>query len=101
VLFRSSTPAVATGASGATVTVWNADDPNAAEYSIQCRAIDASGAASGIQRQLAIEPFPDVVSTAALANGNFVIAWDSDLTGSVIRTALVRPDCTTVVAATP
>ncbi len=85
-----STPAVASNGS-ITLTVWNAyNNPG---YSIECRALDASGAAASAQIQLATDEFPNLVSAAPLPNGNFAIAWDGQVTNDLIRTAIVRPDC--------
>lgn len=89
-----STPAVAASATS-TLTVWNHKDPViASTYSIDCHALDASGAASATQLQIATDEFPLLVSATALPNGNFGIVWDGDVTNSVIRAAIVRPDCT-------
>lgn len=93
-----STPAVA--ASGtATIAVWNADDPNvvgAAGYSIECRAFDANGGALTNQIQIATDELPFLVAATPLSNGNFAIAWEGRVTNDLIRSAVVRPDCTTL-----
>lgn len=90
-----STPAVAT-AGNATVTVWNMRDPVAASYSIECRAIDTNGAALTGQVQVSTDEYPNLVSVAPLPNGNFAIVWDGRVTNTMIRGAIVRPDCTKV-----
>lgn len=88
-----STPAVASNGT-ITLTVWNAyNNPG---YSIECRALDAAGAAASAQRQLATDEFPNLVSVAPLPNGNFAVAWDGQVTNDLIRTAIVRPDCSLV-----
>jgi hypothetical protein len=46
------------------------------------------------EKVIATDPSTDVVSIAPLANGNFAVAWNAFITTSVIRTAIVRPDCT-------
>jgi hypothetical protein len=77
-----------------TVAVWNSyNNPG---YSVECRAIDASGAAPGAQVQIATDELPYIVSATALPNGNFALAWDGEVTNFVIRRAIVRPDCALV-----
>jgi hypothetical protein len=90
-----SRPTVAHNGS-TTLTVWNSyNNPG---YSIECRALDAAGAASSGQVQVAIDDLPYVVSATALSNGNFAIVWDGDQTNFVIRSAILRPDCSLVGA---
>ena len=98
-----STPAVASNGT-TTLAVWNNDDPAAVAYSIECRALDAAGAAVSNQIQLSTDEFPNLVSVAALANGNFAIAWDGRATNTLIRAAIVQPNCAlvgTVAAVSP
>lgn len=93
-----STPAVSTNGT-ATIAVWNHQDPTALTETIECRALDAAGTA-GNQIEVATDEFPDFVAASPLPNGNFVLAWDGRVTNTVIRTAIVRPDCSAVLAAT-
>ncbi|MEJ7599992.1 MAG: hypothetical protein WKG01_18945 [Kofleriaceae bacterium] len=95
-----STPALA--ANGTTmIAVWNQFDPSpATTRSIECRTFDTTGTANATQLEVAIDEDPDVVSTTALANGNFAIAWDGTITTRQIRSAIVRPDCTVVTVST-
>ena len=88
-----STPAVASNGT-TTLAVWNNDDPVAAAFSIECRALDAAGAASSGQIQLATDEFPNLVSVAALSSGNFAVVWDGRVTNTLIRAAIVQPNCT-------
>jgi hypothetical protein len=92
-----STPTVAMNAT-TTLTVWNNQDPVASTYSIQCRALDASGAAASSQLLIATDDFPDLVAATALPSGNFGIVWDSRVTNNLVRTAILRPDCMLVGA---
>lgn len=89
-----STPAIATAGTN-TMEVWDFSDPNmAGTVGVACRTIDATGMGIPDQKILATDPSTDVVSIAPLANGNFAVAWNAFITTSVIRTAIVRPDCT-------
>lgn len=92
-----STPAVASNGT-TTVTVWNHDDPAATAYSIECRALDANGAAASNQLQIATDEFPNLVSVTALSNGNYAVIWDGRVTNTIIRTAIVQPNCALVGA---
>ncbi|MBL9017892.1 MAG: hypothetical protein JNL83_27145 [Myxococcales bacterium] len=89
-----STPAIATAGMN-TMEVWDFSDPNmAGTVGVACRSIDATGMGIPDERVIATDPSTDVVSVAPLANGNFAVAWNAFITTSVIRTAIVRPDCT-------
>lgn len=89
-----STPAIATAGMN-TMEVWDFSDPNmAGTVGIACRTIDAMGMGIPDEKVIATDPSTDVVSIAPLANGNFAVAWNAFITTSVIRTAIVRPDCT-------
>jgi hypothetical protein len=89
-------PAVAAGASS-TLAVWNYQDPVVTTtYSIECRPLDANGAAPVSQVLIATDEGPDLAGMTALANGNFAIVWDGRQTNNIIRSAVLRPDCTTV-----
>jgi hypothetical protein len=93
-----STPAIASNGTH-TLAVWNNDDPNSTVYSIECRSMDATGAAASAQLQLATDEFPNLVSVTALPSGNFAVAWDGRVTNTIVRGAIVRPDCTVVAPA--
>ncbi len=66
---------------------------------VACRALTESGAANAQQLAIATDP-ADVVSATGLMNGNFAVVWQMfQSTTYVIRTAIVRPDCTAYVPA--
>jgi len=99
----SSTPAI-TSSQTATVAVWDFFDPAPATTSgVACRPIDASGGLGAGQKAITTDPMEsaDVVSVAAMSNGNFVATWKTFLPPSsldTIRMATIRPDCTPVTA---
>lgn len=88
-----STPAIATAGNN-TIEVWDFNDPIASTVGIACRSLDAMGQGNPDQVTVATDASSDVVAAAPLANGNFALAWSAFLTTGVIRTAVVRPDCT-------
>jgi hypothetical protein len=91
-----TTPSVAS-AGTATVAIWNFDDPApATTKGIACRTLDANGAVNPTQVQVSSDELPDLVSVTPMSNGNFAVAWDGTITSvRKIRSAIVRPDCTT------
>jgi len=90
-----STPAIATAGNN-TIEAWDFNDPTAqtTTVGIACRSLDATGQANADQVTIATDASSDVVSLAPLANGSFAVAWSAFLTTGVIRSAIVRPDCT-------
>jgi hypothetical protein len=93
-------PAVAS-AGAATIGIWNFDDTVIVKKGIACRSLDAAGAMNASQVEVAVDELPDLVSTHAMSNGNFAVAWDGRITGAdQVRSAIVRPDCTTQTSAT-
>jgi len=89
-----STPAVAANKT-VMLAVWNQYDPApATTRSIACRTFDATGGANPAQVEVATDENPDVVSIAPLANGNFAVVWDGTVTTQMIRSAVIKPDCT-------
>ena len=90
-----STPAIAT-ASTNTIEAWDFNDPTAmtTTVGVACRSLDAMGQGNPAQVTIATDASSDVVSLAPLANGNFAVAWSAFLTTGVVRTAIVRSDCT-------
>ena len=93
-----STPAIAT-AGGTTVEVWDFNDATTMTPGVACRSFDAMGMGIPDQKNIATDPSTDVVTIAPLANGNFAVAWNAFITTSVIRAAIIRPDCTVLSAA--
>ncbi len=89
----ASTPAIAT-AGNTTLAVWDSRDPVTGAAGISCRAIDSEGGASADQMLLSADDGTDVVSIAPLSNNNFIVTWNAIMTTSVIRTMVVKPDCT-------
>ena len=95
-----STPVVA--ASGTTtLAIWNHDinnpePPMPPGYSIDCRAFDANGAAITSQVIVSTDEFPNMAAAAPLPNGNFAVLWEGKVTTDMIRSAIVKPDCTVV-----
>ena len=91
-----STPVVASNAN-TTLAVWNFDDPNVvapAGYAIDCRAFDAQGAALTGELTISTDEFPNMVMASPLPNGDFVVAWEGRVTNPLIRSAIVKPNCT-------
>ena len=99
-----STPTVAAN-SNTTAFIWNNDmypPPQIAPagmpgYSIDCRAFDMTGAATTAQVTVATDFIALLTSAATMSNGNFVVVWDGraiDGGPTVIRSAVVKPDCT-------
>jgi hypothetical protein len=86
-------PAVA-ATSATSLAVWDYADPAGSTFGVGCRGLDASGNATQPQSLVLGTDTADVVSTAALPGGNFVVAWNAPLAGDgFIRTAIVKPDC--------
>ena len=95
--FSYGSPAVAANATAA-LAVWTYSDPALTTDSIECRALDTSGAAPGAQVQIATDELPLIVAATAVPGGNFAIVWDGRVTNKLIRAAVLRPDCTVVGA---
>lgn len=84
-----SIPAVA--ASGTTTLVlWDFFDTG---QGVACRALSEQGAAPGNQLTISNDS-ADVVTVAPLSGGNFAVTWQSLMTQYVVRSMVVRPDCT-------
>lgn len=91
-----STPAIAATAT-TTMAVWDSRD-TAGNAGIACRALDAAGQATPDQTTLSNDTSTDVVSITPLSNGFFAASWNAFLSTSVIRTLVIKPDCTPVGA---
>lgn len=87
----TSTPAVAV-AGTTTLAAWDFDI--AGTIGVACRAIDPMGGATADQKTLAADPSSHAVAVTPLSNSNFAVSWEALITTSVIRSAIVKPDCT-------
>jgi hypothetical protein len=88
-------PAVA--ASGlTTMIVWDFFDTVGTGQGVACRTINEQGAGTPGQLTISTDA-ADVVTAAPLSNGNFAVTWQSFITSmQVIRSIIVKPDCTTL-----
>lgn len=93
-----SIPAVA--ASGlTTLVVWDFFDTVGTGQGVACRSINEQGAGTPGQLTISTDA-ADVVTAAPLSNGNFAVTWQSFITSmQVVRSIIVKPDCTTLTAA--
>ena len=105
-----STPTVAANAN-TTVFVWNNDvypPPQTTPaglpgYAIDCRAFDMTGAATTTQITVTTDFLANLTSVTPLSSGNFAVAWDGRPTEaglSVIRSAIITPNCALMGAVT-
>lgn len=91
----SSIAATVTSPATTTIAVWDFGAQDGT-LGIACRALDAAGAAASAQTRIAVED-ADVVSIAALADGNFAAVWTAfpgENIPSVIHASIIKPDCT-------
>lgn len=93
-----SIPAVA-ASGGTTLVVWDFFEPSPSTLQgVACRALNEQGAGTPMQATISTDA-ADVVTAAPLSNGNFVVTWQSFImTAQVIRSIIVKPDCTTLTA---
>lgn len=96
-----ATPAVANSTT-TTLIAWDYADPTPMTgEGVACRALDPGGNPTAAQVSIATDPSSDVVAIAPLSNDNFAVAWSAFVSPNiVIRSAIVRPDCTTLGPAT-
>lgn len=87
----ASTPAVSV-AGATTLAVW--DISIDATLGVACRSIDPMGAATADQKVLATDASAHAVAVTPLSNSNFAVSWESFITTTVIRSAILKPDCT-------
>lgn len=94
-----SVPAVAGGATN-TVALWNFRRTvgTTTTPGIACRAIDNTGRAIPDQVDVSLDAATDIVSLAPMSNGNLAATWVG-LSPAVIRSTVLRPDCTAVPGA--
>ncbi len=83
-----------------TLAAWDVTTGVLATSGIACRSISATGVLSAAPVLVALDNQPDVVTVAALPNGNFVLAWrgTGTVTGgpTAIRAAIVDENCAEV-----
>lgn len=90
-----SVPAVAGGTTN-TVAMWNfRRSMGSTPAGIACRALDGTGRALADQVDLSADAGTDTVSMAPMSNGNLAATWIG-LSPTVIRSTIIRPDCTVV-----
>jgi hypothetical protein len=91
-------PAVATSGL-TTLIVWDFFDTVGTGQGVACRSLNEQGAGTAVQQTISTDA-ADVVTAAPLSNGNFVVTWQSFITSmQVVRSIIVKPDCTTLTAA--
>lgn len=83
-----------------TLAAWDLTTGVLATSGIMCRSISATGALSAAPILVAVDGQPDVVTVAALPNGNFVLAWRGSgpvVGGTIaIRAKIVDENCAEV-----
>jgi hypothetical protein len=98
----TSIPALAS-ADNKTVALWDVPAITPQLAGINCRSIDEAGAQLSAERSVSsgtiADSGADVVSLAPLSNGTFAAIWGAFQGGSLIRTAIIRSDCTVATAA--
>jgi hypothetical protein len=81
-----------------TLIVWDFFDTVGTGQGVACRALNETGGGTPGQLTLSTDS-ADVVTASPLSNGNFVVTWQSFITSmQVIRSVIVKPDCTTLAA---
>ncbi|NVB79288.1 MAG: hypothetical protein HOV81_12905 [Kofleriaceae bacterium] len=95
----STTGTIPTVVSSGTTTLVLWDFFVGSTNGIACRAINDSGAATTNQVAVMTTETPDVVTAAPLANGNFVVTWQTYVTPNYqVHATVVKPDCTQLLA---
>jgi hypothetical protein len=90
-------PAVASNGTN-TLVFWDFTDPVTSTLTgVACRPIDMTGAPISDQVTISTDA-ADVVTATALSNGNFAVSWQIYSPTAAIRTTIVKPDCTQVLA---
>lgn len=94
-----STPAVA-AAGATTVAMWDFRHTvgMTTTSGIACRTLDAMGRANANEVEVSNDATTDVVAIAPMSNSNFAVIWTAIITNTVVRAAIVRPDCTPLAA---
>ncbi len=95
------TPAVATSFALSSLVVWDTLDAQTLARSIECRSFHENGLVLSNQITLSTD-LADVVSAAAIGDGNYVVTWQAftPTSATVIRSSIVTPACG-LVAPTP
>ncbi|HEX5063827.1 MAG TPA: hypothetical protein VFV99_30820, partial [Kofleriaceae bacterium] len=79
-----------------TLIVWDYFDTVGTAQGVACRALNEQGAGTASQLSISTDA-ADVVTAAPLSNGNFAVTWQSFITSmQVVRSIIVKPDCTTL-----
>lgn len=95
----STTNTIPTVVSSATTTLVLWDFFAGSTNGIACRAINESGGATTNQVAVMTTEAPDVVTAAPLANGNFVVTWQTFVTPNYqVHSTIIKPDCTQLIA---
>ncbi|HSD86519.1 MAG TPA: hypothetical protein VLB44_03355 [Kofleriaceae bacterium] len=86
------------GTSGLTTLVlWDYFDTVGTGQGVACRALNDMGGGTPGQVSTVLSESTDVVTSAALGNGNFVVTWQNFQSAApameVIRSVIVKPDC--------
>ena len=82
-----------------TLVVWDFFDTVGTGQGVACRSFNDTGVGTPGQTTISTDA-ADVVTASPLSNGNFVVTWQSFITSmQVIRSIIVKPDCTTLTAA--
>jgi hypothetical protein len=82
-----------------TLLFWDFTENTGGARGVACRSLSETGAANAQQLSISTDA-ADVVSATGLSNGNFAVVWQVfQATTYVIRTAIVKADCTAYVPA--
>ncbi len=88
-----------------TLAAWDLTTGVLSTSGIMCRSISANGALSAAPVLVAVDGQPDVVTVAALPNGNFVLAWRGSgpvVGGTIaIRAKIVDENCADLAVPPP
>lgn len=89
---NTAVPAVA-ATDTATIILWESNLGGG----VSCRKLD--NASNALAETLIATDLADLVTVAPLSTGNFVATWQAGSALNVVRAAIVKPDCTTLMPA--